>query len=413
MPAKKADQRTVIEIDGDNAKNVRKVAELLEKRRLERLVEERAEAEERLERLKHLAEKRVKAEVEYLYDTESEMEDIEVSQYSPISDTETDWENISTEEHTPTDYSGVDGWYDNEDDFENCPEQAAARSDNITYEDRPSTSVETPNKRRLVSKVLCYDLDDVQGKTTLKNVKGGEAPGILVQSNDSSSEEYEAAAKIEAKPSTSASGARKTKARISVYDPSRLGAQKRPGPKSMTAGLTAAAVNLKPMKRRTALPRSKIMYDPEGDEEEDGRNLTNKQYLHKLVAAEKVYQCEVVDEEPFSFAKETTDFYVRPSTKMFNDPNENPYNKHTEIRVHTVHQRGLRYRPINEIGQGLIAASLNQSQTFTESDRAMYKMLVIQMVDNLNYISAKYAHKRIKLQNPTKMIKKKLLHYYH
>ena len=61
----------------------------------------------------------------------------------------------------------------------------------------------------------------------------------------------------------------------------------------------------------------------------------------------------------------------------------------------------------------MIAASLNQAQTFTDSDRAMYKMLVIQMVDNLNYISAKYAHKRIKTPNPTKLIKKKLLHCYH
>ena len=98
---------------------------------------------------------------------------------------------------------------------------------------------------------------------------------------------------------------------------------------------------------------------------------------------------------------------------MYNNPMEDPYNKHAEIRVHTVRQRGLRYRPINKIGQDLIKASLDQAQTFTEQDRAMYKMLIVQMVDNLNYISARYAHKRIRLQNPTKFIKKKLLHYYH
>ena len=76
-PAKKVDPNPIIEIDGDNAKHVRKVAELLEKRRLERLVKERVEAEERLERLRQLTEKRVKNEVEYLYDTESETEDME------------------------------------------------------------------------------------------------------------------------------------------------------------------------------------------------------------------------------------------------------------------------------------------------------------------------------------------------
>ena len=76
-------------------------------------------------------------------------------------------------------------------------------------------------------------------------------------------------------------------------------------------------------------------------------------------------------------------------------------------------QRGLRYRSINAIGQRLAAASIDQTRHFTENDRAMYKMVILQMVDNLNYISAKYAHKRIKLRNPTKEVKNKILNYYH
>ena len=147
--------------------------------------------------------------------------------------------------------------------------------------------------------------------------------------------------------------------------------------------------------------------------DEDGRWMTDKEYLYNLVGAEKGLLYDVVKGEPFCFAKETTDHHVRPSLKMFNDPTEDPYNKHTEIRVHTVVQRGLRYRSINAIGQRLAAASIDQTRHFTESDRAMYKMVVLQMVDNLNFISAKYAHKRIKLQNPTKEIKRKLLNYYH
>ena len=147
--------------------------------------------------------------------------------------------------------------------------------------------------------------------------------------------------------------------------------------------------------------------------EEDGRNLTDKEYQYTLVDSEKAALYDVVKGTPFSFAKETTDHYIRPSLKMFNDPTEDPYNKYTEIRVHTVHQRSLRYRSINDVGHRLAAASVKQARNFTESDRAMYKMVIVQMVDNLNFISAKYAHKRIKLQNPTKEIKRKLLNYYH
>ena len=99
--------------------------------------------------------------------------------------------------------------------------------------------------------------------------------------------------------------------------------------------------------------------------------------------------------------------------KIFNDPEDEPYSKHREIRVHTVVERGLRVRSINRTGQRLAASTTEQMRQFSENDRTMYKMVILQMIDNLNYISAKYAHKRIKLQNPTKEINKKILNYYH
>ena len=122
---------------------------------------------------------------------------------------------------------------------------------------------------------------------------------------------------------------------------------------------------------------------------------------------------DVFKGEPFSVVKERTDQHVRPSLKIFNDSTRDPYNKQTEIRVHTVVQRGLRFRSINKVGQSLANANLDQARMFTENDRMMYKMVILQMIDNLNYISAKYAHKRIKLQNPTKEVKQKILNYYH
>ena len=121
----------------------------------------------------------------------------------------------------------------------------------------------------------------------------------------------------------------------------------------------------------------------------------------------------MVKGEPFSVVSQRNDQHVRPSWRIFNDSTRDPYNKHTEIRVHTEVQRGLRYRSINKVGQNLVSATLNEARVFTEHDRAMYKMVIIQMLDNLNFISARYAHKRIKLQNPTKELKQKVLNYYH
>ena len=165
--------------------------------------------------------------------------------------------------------------------------------------------------------------------------------------------------------------------------------------------------------KRTPLPRSQIEYDPNGDPDEDGRNLDDKEYLYRLVTAEKELLRDVVKGEPFFVSSQRNDQHVRPSWKIYNDSRRDPYNKHTEIRVHTVVQRGLRYRSINKVGQNLVSATLNEARVFTEHDRAMYKMVIIQMLDNLNFISARYAHKRIKLQNPTKELKQKILNYYH
>ena len=74
------------------------------------------------------------------------------------------------------------------------------------------------------------------------------------------------------------------------------------------------------------MPKSEIRYDPDGDAEEDGRNMTDKQYLYNLVNAEKGLLYDVIKGEPFTFVKEKVHHNVRPSLKIFNDPAKEPYN---------------------------------------------------------------------------------------
>ena len=57
--------------------------------------------------------------------------------------------------------------------------------------------------------------------------------------------------------------------------------------------------------------------------------------------------------------------------KMFNDPEEEPYSKYTEIRVHMVVERGLRVRSINKTGQRLAASTTEQMRHFSDNDRTM------------------------------------------
>ena len=98
-----------------------------------------------------------------------------------------------------------------------------------------------------------------------------------------------------------------------MFDDTRLGPKHKPGPKSKTRKLSTAAETPKRSKRRTPMPKSEIRYGPNGNAEEDGRNLTDKQYLYNLVNAEKGLLYDVIRGEPFTFVKEKTDHHVRPS----------------------------------------------------------------------------------------------------
>ena len=146
---------------------------------------------------------------------------------------------------------------------------------------------------------------------------------------------------------------------------------------------------------------------------DDGRHLTDKEYLYRLVKEEKKLMWDVIKGVPFSEMNKRVNQKVRPSTKMFNDPEEDPYTPYREIRAHTVIERGIRVRPINRTGELMASSTKQDMANFSANDRILYKMVVLQMVENLNYISAKYAHKRINCKNPTKEIKEKILNYYH
>ena len=163
-------------------------------------------------------------------------------------------------------------------------------------------------------------------------------------------------------------------------------------------------------KKPRPMPRSKIRYDDEA-QHDDGRNLTDKEYLYRLIKKEKELAKLVIEGTPYSEMNVTQK--VRESSKIINDSRENPYTPYREIRLHTAIERGLRVRPLWTTRLRLASSNKNQMAGFSDEDRAKYKMVVLQMIENFNFISAKHAHKRIECENPTKDIRAKITKYYH
>ena len=73
----------------------------------------------------------------------------------------------------------------------------------------------------------------------------------------------------------------------------------------------------------------------------------------------------------------------------------------------------MRVRAINANGLMLARCNKEGIDEFTRQDRAQYKMMIVQLLDNLNYMCAVFQHKKIKMENPTRQIEKDLMDYFH
>ena len=105
---------------------------------------------------------------------------------------------------------------------------------------------------------------------------------------------------------------------------------------------------------------------------------------------------------------------IRPSIKYINDPNDHPENHpYKPIRYDRVIEKRLRVRPINGTGLDLARNGIDEMRRFSRVDRARYKMVIIQMLDNLDFICAPYHYKKIETKNPMKTIKKYIDDFFH
>ena len=68
---------------------------------------------------------------------------------------------------------------------------------------------------------------------------------------------------------------------------------------------------------------------------------------------------------------------------------------------------------INHNGLALARCHLDDMCTFTKIDRIRYKMVIMQLLDNLNYLCAPYPHMIVESKNPMARIKKDLMDFFH
>ena len=119
---------------------------------------------------------------------------------------------------------------------------------------------------------------------------------------------------------------------------------------------------------------------------------------------------DVIEGHPYHTLPQT----VRPSTKYINDPNDVPPNHpYKPIRYDRVIEKRLRVRPINGTGLELAKSGIEEMRRFSRWDRARYKMVIIQMIENLDFLCAPYQYKKIESGNPIKTVKKYIDDFYH
>ena len=119
---------------------------------------------------------------------------------------------------------------------------------------------------------------------------------------------------------------------------------------------------------------------------------------------------DVIEGHPYHTLPQT----VRPSTRYINDPNDVlPNHPYKPIRYDRVIEKRLRVRPINGTGLELAKSGIEEMRRFSRWDRARYKMVIIQMIENLDFLCAPYQYKKIDSGNPIKTIKKYIDDFYH
>ena len=93
--------------------------------------------------------------------------------------------------------------------------------------------------------------------------------------------------------------------------------------------------------------------------------------------------------------------------------NSDPGNDRQLLYKHEYYSMQARYRPLNKTAIRMLRKSVQDIEKFTPNNRKRYKMIAWQTIENLNYVSAKYAYKRINQENATNKIKEMMKNYYH
>ena len=115
-------------------------------------------------------------------------------------------------------------------------------------------------------------------------------------------------------------------------------------------------------------------------------HLTERQYKNFLVNLDYEKMNDVINSVAFHTIEKSQS--VRGSNRYVNDPEEDPENPYKPILYHKIIEKRLRVRSINHNGLVLARCHLDDMCTFTKIDRVRYKMLIMQMLDNLNYMCA-------------------------
>ena len=102
----------------------------------------------------------------------------------------------------------------------------------------------------------------------------------------------------------------------------------------------------------------------------------------------------------------------------FRETNEAPFNSDPGddrqlLYRHEYYALQVQYRPLNTTALEMLKTTVDDIKRFTPNDRKMYKMIAWQCIENLNYVSTKYAYKRINQENPNHKIKEMMKNYYH
>ena len=144
---------------------------------------------------------------------------------------------------------------------------------------------------------------------------------------------------------------------------------------------------------------------------QNSTDLTEREYKDILVALDYEKLNDVIIGNAYHTMGKNQN--VRKSTTYINDAEKEPNNPYKLILYHQIVEKRFRVRGINTNGLNLARCEKDDMYNFTKIDRIRYKMVIIQLLENLNYLCAPYQHKKIKSKNPMARIKKDLMDFFH